>query len=175
MSNADCNGRQAEPPPAPDIGRRVAFERGQPAGILLLLALPLLALSGSLDVAEGSAATTAGEFEVGVIYPQRSRYKTTHSLEVRLRNTGNQPASQVSVAFEHAYIGAFSEVRFSPMAHRATDDAYVVALDDIAPGETRRIDTSLKAEEYGRHRGDIVVRIAGESRGRLTVETLTLP
>lgn len=175
MSTADAGARPAQPPSPPHIPRRVAFDRGQLAGVVLLLAVPALALCGVFGTAEGTARAAVGELEVVVRHPERSRYKTRHSLDVALHNLGSRPLPGVTVAFDLDYLAAFADVRFDPPGGRAVNGAYEVALDAIAPGETRHIRATLETQQYGRHRGAVVVGAAGAPSGRLAVATLTLP
>lgn len=174
MSTADAGARPAQPPSPPHIPRRVAFDRGQLAGVVLLLAVPALALCGVFGTTEGTARAAVGELEVVVRHPERLRYKTRHSLDVTLHNRGSRPLPGVTVAFDLDYLAAFADVRFDPPGG-AVNAAYEVALGAIAPGETRHVRATLEAQQYGRHRGTVVVGAAGARSGRLAVATLTLP
>lgn len=175
MSSVDAGSRPAQPPPPPNIPRRVAFDRGQLAGVLLLLAVPVLAVCGVFGTAEATESAAVGDLEVVVRHPERSRYKTRHSLDVALRNVGSQTVSGIIVAVDLAYLSAFADVRFDPPGGRAVNAAYEVTLDAIAPGETRHIRATLEAQAYGRHRGAVAIRAASAPPGRLSLATLTLP
>lgn len=175
MSTADAGARPAQPPSPPHIPRRVAFDHGQLAGVLLLLSVPALAVCGVFGTTERVSSAAAGELEVVVRHPERSRYKTRHSIVVAVRNRGSRPASGVTVAFDLAYLAAFADVRFDPPGGRAVNGVYEVALDIIAPGETRHVRATLETQHYGRHRGTVGVGAAGVPLGRLRVATLTLP
>lgn len=169
------NTPEDELPKAPEIPRRLVFNRTKLIGLPLLFSVPILAMFGVFGIGEGEASAVAEGVEARLSYPERCRYKVSGGLELTLRNTGGKPLPRVTVHFELAYVSAFSEVHFTPEPARITDHAYEVELTDIGPGETRRIHAALQGNEYGRHRGTVSIAANGTALAQLFVDTLTFP
>jgi hypothetical protein len=164
-----------ELPKAPDMPRRLVFNRTKLVGLPLLLSVPVLAVFGIFGISEGEVSAAAEGIEAHLNFPERSRYKVSDQLELTLRNTAAEGLPRVTVRFDLAYVSAFSEVHFTPEPKRITEHAYEVELDNIGPGETRRIHVSLQGNEYGRHRGTVSIAVNGTTTNQLSVDTLTFP
>jgi hypothetical protein len=166
---------EAELPKPPEIARRLVLNRTKLIGLPLLLSVPVLAILGVFGTREGEASAVTEGLEVTLRYPERLRYKMSDHLELSLKNSTTTRLQRVTVHFDQAYVAAFSEVHFTPQAARVSERAYEVDLDDIGPGETRRIHTSLQANDYGRLRGTVTVSVGGATRSVLAMDTLTFP
>jgi hypothetical protein len=159
------------PPSAPSVRRRVLVSRVQAIGVPFLLLLPVLALFGVFDTVRAERVVWAGDLSVVVRWPSRIRETQSEQAEVELRNAGEGTVS-ARVAFEGPWLDAFRDVRIDPGAH----EARTVALEDIAPGETRRVRVQLRAEKPGRHTGMVhVLREPGDRVAAVPVATLVLP
>jgi hypothetical protein len=91
-------------------------------------------------------------------------------ISLELVNEGSRPLSGVTVSFDPEFLGAFSEVAFTPQPQRP----YEMELATIAPGGRERIEIEVHAAEFGLHEGQIRIESAGVS-GTLPVQTLIFP
>lgn len=144
-------------------------------GIALLIVIPVLALLGIFGPGTYTITETVPGLEMQVEYPSRFRYKTISSLEVSLKNTSDHSLPLLTVAFDHTYISRFSEVQFTPSPESVTGTDYRVRVDNILPGEVRRVSVSLQAERYGRHQGNVRTLVNNNSGIRLPVSTFVFP
>lgn len=80
-------------------------------------------------------------------------------MTVSVENRGATVLDTVEVAFDSTYVDRFVEVNIIPQAQ----DAYVVPITDVRPGETRRVHLEFIADKVGRHTGRVVVRARGDS------------
>jgi len=158
------------PPPAPSIDRKVELSWKQRIGFPILIAVPILALFGMFGESRAHAHATSGSIDLEVSYPARFRYRQVQSMRVSIRNLSPVVADTVKVAFDTAYIGRFSSVRFDP----ATKTAYTVDLTDIQPSESRLVSVELWGQDYGNHRGTIVARHGSDS-AIVHLRTLVFP
>jgi hypothetical protein len=110
-----------------------------------------------------------------VHYPVRFRYKTINSLEVSFTNTSSSTIPTLIVAFDQSYISRFSDVKFTPSPESVTGTDYRVRLNDIGPGEIRRVAVSLQGERYGLHRGNIRALTAKAGELQVSVSTFVFP
>lgn len=140
-----------EPPELPELRRRVSFSRLQFGGLLLLLAIPVLAAFNLFGETRTLAAARGASISVTVDYPSRMRHGSLEVLAVLLTNEAGSPLDTVRVKFDSSYVARFTEPQFLPAESRA----FEVELAEIAPGETRRIQVGLRANVYGRHRGRV--------------------
>lgn len=164
-----------EPPQAPDIPRRLQVRPMQLAGVVFLLVLPVLAVFGAFGESFDSAGATGAGIRLDVVYPSRLRYQQDTTLELTVSNTGTQSLATVSVHLERGYIDRFSRVSFTPQVTLATERAYVIELDMLAPGESRAIVLQLTGGQYGRHRGRIWVEQNSSRPAALDLTTLVFP
>lgn len=163
------------PPHPVRIQRRLSLYHFQWLGLALLMLIVLLALIGVFGETVDSATASTATVDFVVNYPSRFRYKMIDPLEVRVTNRSDTAFDTATVAFERAYIHAFSTVTFTPAAATITGDAYQVELNDIAPGETRVVTVQLQAEHYGQHTGAISLSMDGGDRVEVSITTLVFP
>ncbi len=164
-----------EPPQPPEIQRKVQFSRTQLIGVPLLMLLPILALFGVFDDSLHTATEQSPGVELMVEYPTRTRYKAPQSLEVSVRNTSAEALDDVTVTFDRAYIDAFEDVTFTPDVSEISDQVYQVQLDDVPPGDMRRITVDLKPRSYGTQRGTIAVSSTNSGEPQVAVDTFVFP
>src|SRR4030088_475627 len=158
------------PPPAPSIDPKIRLSWKQRIGFPLLLVIPLLALFGTFGESQAHSGATSGSISVAVSYPARFRYRQVQSLRVSVRNLSPVAADTIRVSFDTAYISRFSSVRFDP----AAKSAYTVELTDVQPSESRLVSVELWGQDYGSHRGRIVVR-RGTDSAIVHLRTLVFP
>jgi hypothetical protein len=158
------------PPQPPEVHPRLRMRPSERVGVGLLTVLPLLAVLGWFGPTLERASDQAGPLKLEVEYPARLRFHMVEQLVARVTNMGQGPLRQVTLAFDSAYIQAFTEVIFTPEADRA----HVVELQQIQPGEARLVSVELKADGYGLNRGEVSAAY-GDTRVAVTLSTWVLP
>jgi hypothetical protein len=163
-------GGDAEPERPPVIKAKIELSWKQRLGFPILIAIPILALFGIFGEREARIRVTSGTLDVRVSYPTRFRYRQVQSLDVSVSNLSERVLDTVSVSFDTAYISRFSGVRFDPAARTA----YTVDLTNVKPSESRLVSVELWGQDYGNHRGSIVVRYGSDST-MAHLKTLVFP
>lgn len=149
--------------------RRVRIPAVQWVGVPLILLLPLLAVLGVFGTRR-TVVRARGAVEVRVAYPTGARYDFLTGMAVTVRNRSPLRLDTVRVAFDRAYITAFSQVSFIP----AVDQAFVTSLTDVAPGESRLITVEMWGDRAGPHAGTVVAA-AGRDTVVAPLRTFTFP
>jgi hypothetical protein len=144
--------RDAAPPTAPSIERRLSLTRKQWFGLPLLAAVPLLTLFGLFGERRSVVRTASLTLELTVTYPERFRYRQVQLLEVTVRNRSAQVLDTVHLSLDTAYITRFASVRIEP----PPQIAFVVDLTNVRPNESRLVTAELGGDRYGRHPGRIL-------------------
>jgi hypothetical protein len=158
------------PPPPPEVRRRVMLHGAQWIGIPLLMAVPLLALSGVFGESRRQAA--AGDvLRVEVEYPGRHRAGLRSDIVVRLRNVSPVPLDGVSVAFDPAYFSDAYNVLFHPPASAP----YEAALPMLEPGAEDEVRVEFEAEQRWWRRGWVRVTRDGRAVAEVRIGTFVLP
>lgn len=165
-----ATGDIPQPPAPPTTHPRIRIRTQQLVGLILLAAIPVLAVLGVFGEKTGEARAETSELELRVRYPARLRYKTLHPLEVHVRNLSDRPLDRVTVRFADAYISQFSNVQFMPSVNKA----FEVELRDVQPGEERLVSAELQAERYGRHSGTVTAT-TGPTSVTAPLQTFTFP
>lgn len=172
------NAKETQIPPvdAPEsFRRRLQFPRFQLVGIALLLAVPVLALLGVFGPSSSTVIETVPGLHMQVEYPVRFRYKTVSSLEASFTNTSTSTIPLLTVAFDQSYISRFSNVQLTPSPESVTGTGYRVKLNNIGPGEIRRVAVSLQGERYGLHQGSVQAFTAKQPLLRVPFSTFVFP
>lgn len=169
-----------EPPPAPRVDRRLRIRGGQLVGLVIIAAVPLLALAGLFGISTRATDGFSERIGVTVEYPAVHRYKVRHHLAIALTNLGSDTLSRVEVGLSSDYVRGFSDVAFTPGPDLIDDTVHVFVVEDLAGGEIRRITAEMQAQTYGRIEGRITWTIAGDGGaviddGALDFATMTLP
>lgn len=165
----------SQPPQPPEVARKLQFHLIQLIGLPVIMLIPILALLGAFGETVGSASASNAQLELRVEHPTRFRYKMIDEVTVSLTNSSSQAFPTLQVAFDRQYIEGFSTVTFTPAVSHITDEAYVVELTDLQPGETRMVAASIQAETYGNHSGVITVTPENGEALQVTVGTFTFP
>jgi len=136
----------------------LSFGAWQLVGLVALVLVPVLAMFKAFGDGEASVAGQAGPLRIAVDFPPR------------VTNTGGSTLDTVRVLFDSSYVVRVLEPRFLPAASRA----FEVDLADVAPGESRRVELSFYADDYGRSRGAVAAHHAGDS-ARVMIATFVFP
>ena len=165
----EAAARSSEPPEPPEIRRRLHISPGQGIGIAIIAAIPVLALAGAFGHTTRAAADS-GALSLRVEYPRRTRHEVPERIHVLVMNRSRAMLDTVRVSFDPDYLAHAEGVSFVPEA----DDAFVVALAGLAPGETRRVLLHAGGRQAGRHDGDLVVAAGGDT-ARVRLSTIVFP
>jgi hypothetical protein len=159
-----------EPPQPPEIDRGLHLRWPQLIGITVIALIPILAAAGVFGERWAKAEATSSRLRAQVEYPSRLRAKLSKPMTVSIENRTTEPMDTVEVAFDSAYVDRFTGANFVP----SPDEAYVIPLTDVKPGETRRVHVEFEGDIVGRHSGRIVVRARGDSAA-VVVRTIVFP
>ena len=158
------------PPQAPSVDRRLKLRPLHLALVALLFLVITFAASGFFGVTRGAAEAQSEALALLVDYPTRFRYKQVEPMRVYVRNTSPRSIDTVRVRFDDRYIDPFSNVSFTPSA----SEVWQVVLTDLKPGQKRRVQVHLQAEQYGRHAGTVTAT-SGPDSARAEVSTFVFP
>jgi hypothetical protein len=167
-------GDRSDDPPfpqAPEIERRIRIPQWRALGVLVILAVPAMALAGVFGESRDRATSTGPNVSVQVEFPTRYRYKMLNSINTSITNRSARPIDTTTVRLDSSYALRFSTVVFTPAAERA----YEVPLTDIAPGETRLVVMELQGERYGRHRGRLHIQTTNGDTLAIPISTVIFP
>jgi hypothetical protein len=165
----------SRPPEAPDIVRRVQFDRVQLIGIPILMLLPILALLGLFGESFAGSSAESPDVALHVNYTSRYRYGLRNPLLITVKNQSPRPLANVTVAINREYIDQFSDVSFTPEAAAVHESAYLIELAEVPPGAQRLVAVELRASEHGRHHGLVTVSVAGVENVQTTFTTIVFP
>lgn len=158
-------------PAAPEIDRRMRVPLSRAIGVGLIFLVPALALAGVFGESRKTAAATGPNVSVRMEFPSRYRYRMLNSLTIAVENTSARMIDTVTVRLDTAYLLRFSPVVIVP----APEQAYVVPLADVAPGEVRLVVAEFQGKRYGRHTGQVRVESTSGDTLALPVHTLIYP
>lgn len=171
MSERKEQDTHATPPQPPDIDARVSLPPFHWVGLLVLFALPLLALVGVFGESKARVELQNDTLALDLSYYDRFRYKLLNPIEMEITNRSGQPLERLLIRFDPAYIDQFSTVVFKP----DLKEVYTVELTDIQPGESRQVRVELQGERYGLHQGTITLEPSTGESLEVPIETLIYP
>ena len=154
-----------DPPPAPEVRRRIRLYPYQWVGLIVLASMPVLAVAGTFGESREAHHGRSAGLDVVVRYPGRMRYKQQHQIEIQLRNVATRAYDTVWVTVDSALLARFSDVRAIPPFTRA----FEVPVVHVAPGESRLVLLEVQAEQYGHHDGVITVAAGDTVRSAVAV------
>lgn len=140
-----------EPPELPELDRRLKFSGWQLVGLAAIVLLPVLAAFRLFGERSATAADRGSDISLVVEYPSRARHGTLEAITAVIGNGASFPLDTVIVRFDTGYVARFTDPQFVPSATRAHE----VELTDLVPGETRRVQLGVRANEYGRLNGTV--------------------
>lgn len=164
------SSRSTEPPQPPKVRPRLQMHRSDLTGAVVFAGITLLAVMGAFGPSISRIESQSGAVEVSVEHPSLLRYAMLSRIDAWITNSGADPIAEVGVTFDSEYVHAFSTVAFTP----EPEEAYVVTLRDIAPGETRLVSLAANAERLGIINGGISIT-TGRQSVRLHLRTVILP
>ncbi|AUX44837.1 hypothetical protein SOCE26_063060 [Sorangium cellulosum] len=157
----------AEPPPAPEMPRRLELSKAQALGAI---ALACVAASAVFMAAQETQEATAQGLSLRVEYPQRMRFRDAQRLLVDVTRTASEPCQTASLTIDETYLENFSERRAVP-AEAAFGRFDLGAL---MPGESRRIVLELRGERPWFAAGNATLSCDGE-RAAAPLRTFIFP
>lgn len=165
--------RKAEPPfpNAPDIERRVSLPRWRALGMGLILMVPVLAIAGVFGDTAQSVTRRGPNVEVAVEIPTRFRYEMLKYITISLTNASATRLDTIRVSVDTAYLDRFSGVVFTPSA----EQAYMVPVTDVAPGESRQVRIEIQGNSYGRHTGTLHIESTAGDTLTVPLHTIIFP
>lgn len=140
--------------------RRFLIPAKRVPGLLLLLLLPLVALTGLTSLRGSAVAETEG-MRLAIDYPRTLRYLKPTDMQVDVTNTGSTPLTGVVIALERDYFDAFTGLTLMPAETSVNESQLLLDAGDLAPGETGSVRIELRANRYWLHEGVIEARADG--------------
>lgn len=162
---------QAELFKTPDIPGRIRLWGYQWFGVFFLFLIPVLALFGVFGEGTKEMRETAQGLEAVIRYPTVARYGQSGSLQIELINRSDQAMDDLKTVFTADYIHQFSDVSFVPESIRT----YEVHVGTLAPGRSRFVLVQMKANQYGRHDGEVRVLNSTSDLMSVPVRTVVFP
>ncbi len=169
-------GEPPSPPEAPEIERKILLSPLQKWGLPLLALVPVLALTGLIEVSGSSRALQAGDLRVEVEYPRRAHSGVASALSVTVTNAGSAALEGVTVALDREYVSAFEEKTLEPSPDAISGEAFLFELGELPAGVSRSVTAELTPDRYGNLPGSITVEAEGlENPLRVEFATLSFP
>lgn len=151
--------------------RRLKFGGLQLVGLGLIMLVPVLAAFRVFGAGSAIVSADGEGLRVSVEYPPRVRHGSMEIVAVLLSNRGPTALDTVTIRFDSSYVAKFTDPQFVPSPSRA----FEVELTDVGPGESRRVQLGLRANEYGRHAGRIAAATPAGDSASVAVVTLVFP
>ncbi|WP_437720707.1 hypothetical protein [Sorangium sp. So ce861] len=158
----------SEPPPAPDMRRRLKLSSKHALGAL---ALACVAASALLMHARTTSEATAPGLALRVAYPERMRFRDTEQLTFDVTRSAGAPCRAAALTIDQAYLDSFQERRATP--EETTIGRF--ELGGLAPGEQRRIVLDLRGERSWLASGNATLSCDGERGAVLPLRTFIFP
>ena len=163
------------PPEPPDVPRKLNLSAIQIAAAVLLLIFPALSIAGAFGESISRADASGAGVRLTAEYPTRLRFLLDSDMHVTVENTSQQTLSGLTVHFEREYIDQFTAISFMPPVTDATDDAYLIALQDLAPGDSAVVTVQFQGSSYGRHQGRVWVAAGEQTAAELELSSIVFP
>ena len=159
------NASQAvpQPPQPPKFERKLHFYPFQLIGIPILFVIPILALLGVFGETSTTIQQAENGLELEVHYSNRVLFQGLDGTEIHVENTSNQTISNLTIQIEKSFLDNYSDLSFTPEVDEITEQAYVIELLDVQPGETRIVAYDSRGKIVGSHQGRITASTATSS------------
>jgi hypothetical protein len=164
-----------QPPQPPAVGRRLHLYHYQIIGLPILIMIPILALVGVLSQQDATITAASADFDVTIEYPTRCFYRMSSTIELSIRNTSAESMSAIKVSLERSYMRAFDSIQFIPDSVTLTEGAYIIELNNVSPGETRRISIAYEPKRYWQHQGNLNISADGAAPVEIPLQTFVFP
>lgn len=177
MASTSSSGSQPQTPEsAPDHPRRVSFHPAQLVGCFLLLAIPILSVSGILGDRRSLYSARAGEVELQADVPACARFGTTTRVTLKLSGLPERfNEGDVTVVIDRSYLARFSSVQASASLG-TTSNTEVSFLPRPPRSESETlVELQMTPEEYGWAKGQVQVWQRGKPTVSLALKTFILP
>jgi hypothetical protein len=159
-----------DPPPAPEIPRRIMGYPAQWVGMALLALLPILTLAGVFgEVDRSTTAPVAGGY-AELTYPARIGHRSAGQITIVLR-AGAVPLPPATVHVTDGYLSHFTVLNAWPVFD-AFDRAAVPA---VPAGETARLVLEVRPNRFGRKAGTVTIAPETGDTVRVIMRTLVFP
>jgi hypothetical protein len=163
------------PPQPPEFERKFQLYPYQYILLPLIFLIPLLALFNVFGETHATHEAASSDVSVQVEYLSRSRHKLSAPIMVYITNQTDAALTDVTVQFDRDYIDAFLWLSFQPVVTAVTDDAYIVTIEEIPPGDTYGVTVDLKVEKIGSFAGMVTVEGDGLDPVSVRLESILFP
>lgn len=163
-----------QPPQPPDFDRKLHFYPYQLIGLPILFLIPLLALFGVFGETSTTVEQVGSGITLEVEYSNRVHFQGLDGTEIRVQNTSDQAIPVLTVSIEKAFLDNYSDISFTPDVDAITDEAYIIRLEDVQPGEARIVTYDSKGKIAGQHHGTVTAT-TGEASTSVTLDIFIFP
>lgn len=173
----DASNGPGKPEDPPEFHRRTVVSRSRLPGLVLLAAIPMLALFGLLGDRTRTRRAEAAGMRVTVEMPAEARYGDACRLRVLIEDDGAAARGEtpLRVTVSEAYLEHFSGIRSQAEGIRATVGGIVVEPGADERGGHAPWVIELTPDERGRARGELRVTRPDGVEAMVPLETLVLP
>lgn len=161
------------PPVPPEVPRRLHLPAGRIAGLILLILLPLAALTGLTD-RQGELSRSVTGMDVTLSWPAVNRLYRPGLLELTVTGTGPDSLQDVTVALPLDWLAQYGDLSPVPAAESVEDGQLLVRLGEVPAGETRSLRLELRGTSGSFSRTLLRVRHA-EGEEQFNISSLVLP
>jgi hypothetical protein len=166
--------RVPEPAQPAEVKRRFQLYRYQWIAIPLLFLVPILAIFGVFGETATTVQSSQAGLELEVQYSDRILFQGLDGTEIAIRNTSDQVLETVTLSIDKAFLTAYSDIAFSPDVDVITDEAYIIELTNLQPGQTQFVTIDSRGKLIGRHRG-IIRATVNELSVSVTLDVFIIP
>lgn len=167
----------AHPENPPEFNRRVVFCGRRLPGLILLFAIPVLALFRLLGDGQETLTASRGDLVLKVDAPVCARYGNSLQLKVSVSTPGAAvvKSRRVSVDLSSEYLGRFSDVHAHHAPVRLTDAASRYEVELSVSGGVAALIIDLTPERYGWARGTVSATLESGESVELALKTFIFP
>jgi hypothetical protein len=132
---------------------------GQAIGLILIAALPIMALAGAFDPDRTTLEGRSASINATLEYPERVPFSSLAHMRLKVTNLSNRLLDTVLVEFDTAYLARFTQINILPQPQRV----FAVALTDLKPQEKREVLVEMDGDEVGNAAGLVHIKSGIES------------
>jgi len=163
----------AQPEEPPEFPRRILIGPGQAIAVLLLLAVPVLALARLLGDGREQREARAGGLALRIEAPVRARFGNPVTLRIAVEAPVGQ---RVRVEVAAGYLERFSDLRAQPGLGGLTEESAVFQPELTAEtGGRALILIDATPQHPGRARGYVRASLPSGERVEIPLDTLVFP
>lgn len=133
--------------------RCLPFYPWQTAGLILILAIPILALFGFFGQTHRMEQMTSDSLRMALDYEARLRTGNSQRLSLRIENQGNSASSPLHLALSQEYLHPFTRISMGGLAPVMEDGLWKLTIPSIPPGMSRQWMLEAQADRSGRTEG----------------------